>query len=332
MYRNKKVLVTGGTGMIGAQLVELILNRGASVRVVSLDDPSRAHPRVEFLRGNLMDWDFCKEVTKGMDYVFHLAGVKGSTGIGRSKAASFFVSNLLMNTLVMEAARLAGVERFLYTSSIGVYPPVEVFVEDRAWDGPPHHADFYGGWAKRMGELQAEAYRLEYGWDKIAIVRPANVYGPYDNFDPKTAMVVPALISRAAGGENPLVVWGDGSAIRDFIFARDCARGMLLALEKGANCTPINLGSGQGVSIRQLVETILRCFPNPPEVVWDTSKPSGQRIRVMDIGRAKEMLDFQPRTSLEEGVRETVEWYLSNSDRAGNRFNVFYQASYIDAK
>ena len=329
MYEGRKVLVTGGTGMIGVEVVRILLEKGAEVRVASLDDPTRAPGGVEFMRGNLMEWEFCQKVAKGMDYVFHVAGIKGSVGIGESRAASFFVPHLLMNTLMMEAARQAGVERYLYTSSIAVYHPTDVFLEDRAWDGPPHHTDRYGAWAKRMGELQAEAYREEYGWEKIAIVRPANVYGPYDNFDPKTAMVVPALIARVAGGEDPLVVWGDGSAIRDFIYARDCAEGMLLALEKGANCTPINLGSGRGASIRELVEAVVSSFDDPPEVKWDTSKPSGQSVRLMDMTRASEMLGFTPRTSLRQGVRETVAWYLANTELAGNRFNVFHEPDFM---
>lgn len=334
MYDGRKVLVTGGTGMIGVQVVRLLLEGGAAVRVASLDDPSRPSPGegpgpVEFMRGNLMDWEFCKTAAKGMDYVFHLAGIKGSVGIGKAKAATFFVPLILMNTLMMEAARQADVQRYLYTSSIAVYYPSEVFVEDHAWDGPPHHTDRYAAWAKRMGELQAEAYREEHGWDKIAIVRPANVYGPFDNFDPRTAMVVAALISRVVSGEDPLVVWGNGSAVRDFIYSRDVAEGMLLALDKAANCTPVNLGSGRGTSIKELVETITACVDSPPEVVWDTSRPSGESSRVMDVTRAKEMIGFEARTSFQRGVRETVGWYLANSDVAAKRYNVFDQEDYM---
>lgn len=325
MFAGKKVLVTGGTGMIGTQLVHLLLKYGAHVRVASLDDPCRAHQATTFMRGNLMDWKFCMRVVDGIDYVFHLAGIKGAVGIGQTKAASFLVPHLLMNTQMMEVARQAGVERYLYTSSIGVYAPAARFVEDDAWNNPPHPTDRFAGWAKRIGELQAEAYQMEHGWNNIAIVRPANVYGPYDNFDPRTAMVVPALISRVVGGENPLVVWGDGSAIRDFIFSRDCALGMLLALEKGANCTPINLGSGVGTSIKEIVEAVTACLDNPPRIVWDTSKPSGARARLMDITRAREMLGFEPRTTLQRGVSETVEWYLKNSDIADGRYSVFYR-------
>lgn len=329
MYEGKRVLVTGGTGMIGLQLVSLLVERGADVRVASLDDPSRAPKGVEFMSGSLMEWEFCKKATQGMDFVFHLAGTKGSVGIGESKAASFYITNLLMNTLTMEAARQAGVERLLYTSTIGVYHPADLLIEDNAWDGPPHPSDKFSAWAKRMGELQAEAYQIEHGWNEIAIVRPATVYGPYDNFDPQSALVVPALIGRVASGENPLVVWGDGSVVRDFIFCRDCAEGMLLALEKGADCTPINLGSGDGTSIKELVETVVDCFESPPEIVWDDTRPQGNAIRLMDMNRAKEKLGFSANTSLKEGVRETVEWYKENMGIVTGRHNVFKEDNYI---
>ena len=331
MYKSKKVLVTGGTGMIGIQLVRMLLDQGADVRVASLDAPPSNGSDVEFLRGNLVEWEFCQRITAGMDYVFHLAGIKGSVGIGTVKAASFFVPHILMNTMMMEAARQAEIQRYLFTSSVGVYHPANLFVEDEAWDGPPHHTDRFAGWAKRMGELQAEAYKTEYQWDNIAIVRPSNVYGPRDNFDPKTAMVIPALINRVASGENPLVVWGDGSAVRDFIFSRDVAEGMLLAMEKGANCTPVNLGSGEGVSIREIVETILSCFEEPPAVSWDTTKPSGEPIRLVDTTRASQMLGFKPRTSLSKGMAETVEWYKANTGFAENRYNIFYQRNYMES-
>lgn len=165
------------------------------------------------MRGNLVDWTFCQQIAQGMDFVFHLAGIKGSVGIGTSKAASFFVPHILINTLMIEAARQADVQRYLFTSSVAVYHLAPLFVEDEAWAAPPHPTDRFAAWAKRIGELQAEAYQIEYQWDRIAIVRPANVYGPSNNFDLRTAMVIPALVSRVASGENPLVVWGDGSAV-----------------------------------------------------------------------------------------------------------------------
>jgi GDP-L-fucose synthase len=172
-----------------------------------------------------------------------------------------------------------------------------------------------------MGELQAEAYKIEYGWQDIAIVRPANVYGPYDNFDPNTAMVIPSLIKRALDAKNPLVVWGDGSQVRDFIHARDVARGMMLALESNTG-EPVNLGSGVGVTIKEIVEIIVNNIKDKPEVVWDTSKPSGDKKRLMDISRARS-IGFQPSISIEEGIKETMDWYLANHDIVSRRYNVF---------
>lgn len=320
-YSGKNILITGGTGMIGRQLVELLLAEGAKVRVVSLDDPSLADPRTEFLQLDLRELRNCLEACKGMDVVFHLAGVKGSPKMTREKPASFFVPTLLFNTAMMEAARRSRVEWFLYTSTIGVYAPAEIFREDDVWKTFPSENDKFAGWAKRMGELQAEAYRIEYGWDRVSIVRPANVYGPYDNFDPQNAMVIPSLIARVVAGENPLVVWGDGSSIRDFIHARDVARGMMLVVERGET-RPVNLGSGKGHAIKEVVEIILKNLEAKPEVVWDTSKPSGDKVRLMDISRARS-LGFEPQISLEEGIAETIKWYREHQHLAVRRYNIF---------
>lgn len=326
-YNNKKVLVTGGTGLIGRPLVEMLIKRGANVRVASLDDPSRAHPKAEFKQVNLMRFENCMEVCDEMDFVFHLAGIKGSPAMTMKKPASFFVPTISFNTNMMEAARQCGVNRYLYTSTIGVYAPAEVFYEGDVWKTFPSENDKFAGWAKRMGELQAEAYKIEYSWDKIAIVRPANVYGPYDNFDPNNAMVIPSLIKRALDGEDPLTVWGDGSPIRDFIHAKDVARGMLLALEKGTG-QPMNLGSGIGVSIREIVEIIVNNMKIKPKVVWDTTKPSGDKKRLMDISRAK-AIGFKPTISIEGGIKEVMDWYQENRDIVNKRYNVFTEKRFV---
>jgi GDP-L-fucose synthase len=204
---------------------------------------------------------------------------------------------------------------------VGVYAPAEVLREDDVWRTLPSENDRFAGWAKRMGELQAEAYRLEYGWDRIAVVRPANVYGAFDNFDLENATAVAALIKRAVDGEDPLVVWGDGSAERDFVHARDVARGTLLVAENMPP-HPVNLGSGVPVSIRRLVETIVGNLDRRPEVRWDTAKPSGDRRRVLDITRAR-ALGFEPAVTLEAGVRETLAWYRDNRKSLPRRYDVF---------
>lgn len=305
----------------------MLIERGAKVRIVSLDDPSRAHPKAEFKKVNLMQIENCLAACEGIDFVFHLAGIKGSPAMTSKKPASFFVPTITFNTNMMEAARIKGVKRYLFTSTIGVYAPAEVFHEDDVWKTFPSDNDRFAGWAKRMGELQAEAYAVEYGWKDIVIVRPANVYGPYDNFDPENAMVIPSLIRRALDGEDPLTVWGDGSAIRDFIHARDVARGMILAMEKSPG-RPLNLGSGSGVSIKQIVDIVVKNLDKKPKIIWDTSKPSGDKLRLMDISRARS-IGFAPEITLEDGILETMEWFRKNKTTANTRYNVFTQKKYI---
>jgi len=222
-----------------------------------------------------------------------------------------------------------GVERYLFASSIGVYQPADMFREDDVWKTFPSPNDRFAGWAKRMAELQAEAYQIEYGWNGISIVRPANVYGPYDNFDPANAMVIPSLIRRAMEGESPLTVWGDGSPIRDFIHARDVARGMMITVEKGIN-KPINLGSGDGVSIREIVEKIVSNLPDNRQVEWDITKPKGDALRLMDMSRAQDLIGFETKINLSDGIRETMDWYSNNLSDIDSRYNVFTEPASTD--
>lgn len=330
-YHHKKVLVTGGTGLIGRPLVEMLLAQGAIVTVASLDDPSRAPKGVSFKQVDLRDFNQCLAVCQGQNIVFHLAGIKGSPAMTAKRPASFFVPTLMFSINMMEAARRCGVERYLFTSSIGVYAPSEVFYEEDVWETFPSPNDRFAGWAKRMGELQADAYRIEYDWQKISIVRPANVYGPFDNFDPNNAMVIPSLIMRAIEGENPLSVWGDGSPIRDFIHARDVARGMMMVVEKGIN-EPVNLGSGTGVTIKEVAELICINVPNGPiGLEWDVSKPKGDAMRLMDMQRMNSH-GFTPSVTLEEGIKETIQWYVANRHLVNKRYNAFTEKAHLPHK
>lgn len=320
IFKNKNVLVTGGTGLIGTPLVEELVNIGAKVKVVSLDKTEKQKNNVEYVNKDLRIFENCMDACNDMFAVFSLAGVKGSPAMTAKRPASFFVPTLSFSINIMEAARRCGVERFLFTSSIGVYSPAEIFYEDDVWQSFPSENDRFAGWAKRMGELQAQAYAIEYGWNKISIVRPANVYGPRDNFDPENAMVIPSLIRRVIDGENPLMVWGDGSPIRDFIYAKDVALGMIQIMEKGYN-QPVNLGSGKETTIREIVN-IIKSIVGNVEIEWDTSKPSGDKKRLMDITRQSE-LGIVPNTSLNEGINETIEWYRNNKSTIHNRYNPF---------
>jgi GDP-L-fucose synthase len=307
MFKNKNVLVAGGSGLIGRQLVLLLQELGAKVTVADLKTFDISN--VKFLNINLMNYENCLESCHGIDYVFNLLCAKGSPKVMKEKPASHFDPMLLFNTNLMRAARECGVEKYLYASTLGVYAPSKVSHEDDVWKTHPSKNDRFAGWAKRMGELQAEAYQIEYGWDDISIVRPANTYGPYDDFESDGAMVVPSLIKKALSGVSPLVVWGDGTNIRDFIHSTDVARGMIVTMQSSPGpFYPINIGSGTGHSIKELVEVILSNIDDPPDVLWDETKITGDKMRVLDTERAKSM-GFVPSISLEDGIRDLVKWY-----------------------
>lgn len=323
-FKNKRVVVVGGTGLIGSPLVTLLDNEGARVRIVSLDPASRAHPKSEFIKLDLLNWDNCLRACQDMEYVFNLFGVKGSPKMTAARPATFFETTMLVNLQLLKAARLSGIRQYLYTSSIGAYPPAEVFREEDVWNAPPSPNDEAAGYAKRMSEFHGKTYKQEFGWTDFTTVYPANIYGPRDNFDSENAMVVPSLIKKAFLAyetDTPMTVWGDGSPVRDFLYVEDAARGILLAVKNGPGGY-YNIGSGVGVSIRQLTEIIVRNLPKPIEVRWDPDAPRGDNKRIMDINRIRS-LGFEPEISLEEGIRKTMKWYIENRERTRDRYDAF---------
>jgi GDP-L-fucose synthase len=226
----------------------------------------------------------------------------------------------MMNTNVLEACRINKVQKIVYTSSIGAYPSAEVFREsDGSEDQPP--MDMFPGWAKRMAELQIKAYQIQYKLENFAVVRPCNVYGPGDNFDPQNAMVIPTLMHRIYKKEDPVVIWGDGTAIRDFAYSEDVAEGVILALHHGTKSRFVNLGSGRGCSIKELVETLHSFIQF--NYKFDAAKPSGFPKRVMDISLARKILGYDPKTTLLDGLKKTWEWYLKNQNEYLNKKNYF---------
>jgi len=318
----KNILVAGGTGMIGQYLVRLLLEKGAKVTIAALDSPELVPDGVSYMRLNLKDAVNCVQACNGMDVVFNLVGIKTSPKIMKERPATTMSSYFQFNTNMLEAAFRNGVEWYLYTSSIGVYGEGQVLKEDDVWSTFPSKNDWFAGWSKRMGELHVDAYRIEYDWKKVSIVRPANVYGRFDNFDPVTAMVVPSLIHRLFSGENPFVVWGNGSAIRDFIHAKDVARGMLFVVENEIT-KPMNLGSGQGYSIKTLVDMLLKVSKKEDILVaWDDTKPTGDVRRILDTSFAQS-LGFNSTISLLEGLQDTYTWYEQNQELFKKRFDVF---------
>ncbi len=321
-FSKKRVLVTGGTGLIGRPVVQILRDAGARVTVVSLDHVL-VPDGVEHVFGDITERALCLELTKGMDAVCHLAGIKGSARVTEKKLASHFIPTLLMNTNILDVCRANNVAKVVYTSSIGAYAPTDVFREaDYRLDSIP--MDF-AGWAKRMAELQIHAYKVQYNLTNFAIVRPSNVYGPGDNFDPDNAMVIPSLMCRIYRKEDPLVVWGDGSAVRDFAFSRDVAEGVLLALYHGTDAGFVNLGSGRETSVRELVEA-LRSFLDF-RYEFDTTKPSGFPKRVMDIAEARRRIHYDPSTPLADGLKQTWEWFIKNRDEFKNKKNYFKETA-----
>jgi GDP-L-fucose synthase len=321
MFKDQNVLITGGSGMIGRSLVRLLLERGANITVADLTQPQDLiSDKIKFVKADLRYFEQCEKLCTGKDYVFNLVGIKGSPKMCMEQPADFMVPMLQFNTNMMEAARKSNVKWYLYTSSVGVYAPAEVFREDDVKNTVPSPNDRFAGWAKRIGEMQAEAYSIQYGWNNISIVRPANVYGAYDNFNPENAMVIPSLIRKAQ--ENTILeVWGDGSQIRDFIHSDDVASGMMFAVENKIT-EPINLGSGSGFSIKQVVDMVVKHSNKNIEIKWLSDKPSGDKIRLFDMSRAKSY-GFETSISLNEGIKKTTEWFLNNKEILDKRYNVF---------
>ncbi len=319
-FENKKVLVTGGTGLIGRFVVNKLCELNADVTVVSLDE-LKLNNKAIYIKGDLTDFEFCKKISKNIDFAFHISGVKGSVKVTIEKPSSFFVPLIMMNTNFLEACRLNKVKRLVYTSSIGAYSSREIFIEDEEDNSKPP-MDMYPGWAKRMAEMQILAYKKQYNLNNFFAVRPCNVYGPGDNFDPENAMVIPTLMNRIFKKEDPVVIWGDGSAIRDFAYAEDVADGIILTLIKGTGKFDfLNLGSGNGYSIKKLVETL--CEIHKFNYKFDTSKDSGFPRRIMNIDNAKKILGFNPKYSLKKGLEETWSWYINNSSQTEKRHNYF---------
>ena len=315
MYKNKNILVAGGTGAIGYHLVKKLLDLGAYIRVVSYDTPEYAKQlfgdSVEFLKLDLTNFENCMSAMKNMEYAFNMVCIKGSVG-GHKELTKEFISYIRFQTNIMEAAYQSGISRFLYVSSINSYPQMSTpKKENEMWNGMPMQNDKYHGMLKRITEVQAMAYVEEGSWDGIRIVRPSNVYGPYDDFNPISAQVIPALIARVVNGENPVKVMGDGSAIRDFIYMDDVVNGMLEVFEKGLPSDPINLGSGVGVSIKRVTEILSKIYNNV-QFEFDATKYSGDPVRILSMEKCKSTIGFECKTSIEQGLQKTLDWYSNN--------------------
>jgi GDP-L-fucose synthase len=306
-WKGRRVVVTGGAGFLGTRIVQRIRDAGAAEVFV---------PRSKTY--DLVQGDAVRRLFRDArpDLVIHGAAVVGGIGANRANPGKFFYDNLMMGAQCMEEARLAGVRKFVALGTICAYPkftPVP-FKEDDLWNGYPEETNAPYGLAKKMLLVQSQAYRQQYGFNSIFLL-PVNLYGPGDNFDPASSHVIPALIRKfteaVREGRPEVEVWGSGNATREFLYVDDCAEGVVLAAERYDAADPVNLGSGAEISIRDLAERIARIAGFKGRLRWDDSKPDGQPRRRLDVARAEHLLGFKARTSLDEGLRRTVESFLS---------------------
>lgn len=315
-WQNKKVLVTGGSGFIGSHVAELLVKKGAKVSIldhIKTENIQAVLGKVELIEGNIDDLHSVVKACNGQDVVINMAARVGGIEYNRTHQGSILRENLLIACNVLEAARLTKVERVMEVSSACVYPKDAAIPtsEEEGFKGEPEPTNGGYGWGKRMGELLSRYYEEQYKM-KIGIVRPYNCYGPRDHFDPKVSHVIPALIKRVFDGEDTLVIWGSGNQTRAFLYVEDLAEGILLATEKYCKADPINLGTNEEISIKELIEMILKLSKKERKVVFDTTKPDGSPRRNSDNKKAEKLIGFKPRTTLEEGLRRTINWYINH--------------------
>jgi GDP-L-fucose synthase len=306
-WNGKKVLVTGGHGFLGSYVCKNLESRGATVI-----EPT--HKRYD-----LVDRDQVIAMIKDnpSDMIIHLAAVVGGIGINREHPGKFFYDNLMMGVQLIEYARQASVPKVVALGTVCAYPkytPVP-FKEDDLWNGYPEETNAPYGLAKKMMLVQSQGYRQEYGFNSIFLL-PVNLYGPGDNFNPESSHVIPALIKKCVDAVDSNVdsieVWGDGSASREFLYVEDAAEGILMAAEKYNKSDPVNLGSSFEINIKDLIGIIVKETGFKGEIKWDTSKPNGQPRRKLDVSRAKKEFGFESKTTFEQGLRKTIQWYKDN--------------------
>ncbi len=310
-WQDKRVIVTGGSGFLGSFVVEKLKERGATdVFVPRSSEYDLRQP--DEITAMLRD---CRA-----DMIIHLAALAGGIGANRARPAEFFYDNLMMGVPLMHQAWKQGVEKFVAVGSICSYPKFTPlpFKEENLWDGYPEETNAPYGLAKKMLLVQSQAYRQQYGYNSIYLM-PVNLFGPRDNFNLETSHVIPALIRKAVEaaerGDSELLVWGDGSPTREFLYVEDAADGIVTAAEKYNGDQPVNLGSGYEISIKDLAEMIVRMTGFEGKLVWQTDKPNGQPRRGLDVTRAREYFGWSAQVPFEEGMRRTIEWFKANRDK-----------------
>jgi GDP-L-fucose synthase len=299
-----RTLVTGGGGFLGSHLVERLQADGQDVSIAR---------RAEY---DLTRWDDAERLFRDArpERVYHVAGEVGGIGANRANPGRFWYANLMMGTHMLELSREHGIDKLVIVGTVCAYPkftPVP-FREDDLWNGYPEETNAPYGVAKKSILVGAQSYREQYGLNSIFLL-PANLYGPRDNFDLKTSHVIPDLIRKMLESRERVVLWGDGSPTREFLYVEDCVEGLVLAGERYDGADPVNLGTGEEISIRELAELIAELTGFEGEIEWDTSMPNGQPRRSLDASRARELFEFEARTPLREGLERTIAWYREHA-------------------
>jgi GDP-L-fucose synthase len=314
-WLDKKILITGGAGFFGSQVVSQLLEKGVLKENIRI-------PRSREI--DLRKWENCRNVVKDCDIVVHLAAKVGGIGYNQNYPAQLFYDNAIMAIQMIEAARQEGVEKCVIVGTICAYPkftPVP-FREENLWNGYPEETNAPYGLAKKMLLVQSQAYRQQYQFNSIYLL-PVNLYGPGDNFDPESSHVIPALIKKFTDAkrdhEPEEEVWGTGSASREFLYVDDAARGIILATERYNKPDPVNLGAGMEITIRDLVDLIRELTQYTGEIRWDTSKPDGQPKRSLDVSRAEREFGFRAMMPFREGLQRTIEWYEAYSAQSARK-------------
>ena len=304
-WKDRKVCVTGGDGFLGSYVLEKLAKRGAADVFV---------PRIE--EYDIVDPEAVDRLLADAnpDLILHLAANVGGIGANQARPAEFFYDNLMMGVQLMHQSWKAGVPKFVAIGTVCAYPKFTQvpFREDTLWDGYPEETNAPYGLAKKMLLVQSQSYRQQYDFNSLFLI-PVNLYGPRDNFNLETSHVIPALVRKCLEaqerGDEKIVVWGDGSPTREFLYAEDAAEGILLAAERYDSSDPVNLGSGEEISIKDLANKIVAFTGFEGRLVWDTSRPNGQPRRGLDTSRAKERFGFQAQVKLDEGLKRTIDWY-----------------------
>ena len=305
-WEEKNVLVTGGNGFLGSRLIEML----KSYNPKSIFSPSSN----EF---DLRSQENCKHVTKNIDIVFHLAAHVGGIGLNKEKPGELFYDNILMGTYLLDEARKNNVEKFVTLGTMCSYPrdTSQPIKEEYLWDGYPEHVTASYGLAKKMQIVQSLAYKEQYDFDSITVF-VTNLYGPFDNFNTNSGHVIPSIISKISNakklGHTFVELWGDGTPSRDFLYCDDATKGLILAAEKYDKTEPLNLGSGEETNIENLVKLIMKLMDVNLDIHWNVNMPNGQPRRCVSFEKALQEIGFEPKTSLEEGLKKTIEWFNSS--------------------